>query len=73
MPRVDAEIEYEEEARPAPSRVARRPQRHRQGRTRRLAERSLPPVIYDGMYALDQHSRDRENARRLRQTRARLP
>jgi hypothetical protein len=73
MPRVDAEIAYDEaidEARPAP-----RPRapgvfvraRHRDGRTRRLAERSQRPVWYDGMYAVDQHSRDRENARRLRQ------
>jgi hypothetical protein len=70
MPRVDAEIEYDEEideGRPAPRRAAApRPRRLRE-RWRRIAEKSQLPVIHDGMYALDQHSHDRETARRLRQ------
>jgi hypothetical protein len=71
MPRVDAEIAYVEdidamEGRPAPRRAGPRPRRPRE-RWRRIAEKSQLPVIHDGMHALDQHSHDRETARRQRQ------
>ena len=71
MPRVDAELEYDErveEARPVPRRARPRP-RHRRPheRWRRIAEASLPAVVSNGGYSYTQHSHERENARRLRQ------
>jgi hypothetical protein len=48
----------------ASERRAARPQ----NRTRRIAEQSQPCVLSRDGYAYAQHSHERENARRLRQT-----